>query len=147
MMARSFSFTVTGSPVAMPQVQAASHRAGQTRLVNSGKLLVCDQPVYGLIPVALIHQIVPLRDQVVQRAAADTMPPSSIPLWQKGTPQSMQRAPWACCSSGVQRHMKFVKVLDAFLGRQFHAGLPLILHKSCRFSHDTLPPYFAFFIA
>ena len=39
MMPSSFSFTVTGSPW-RPQVQAASHRAGQTRPVNSGKLLV-----------------------------------------------------------------------------------------------------------
>ena len=27
---------ITGEPVVMPQVQAASHSAGQTRLVNSG---------------------------------------------------------------------------------------------------------------
>ena len=30
------AFTATGDPVAMPQVQAVSHSAGQTRLVNSG---------------------------------------------------------------------------------------------------------------
>ena len=39
MMPSSLSFTVTGSPW-RPQVQAASHRAGHTRPVNSGKLLV-----------------------------------------------------------------------------------------------------------
>ena len=39
MMPSSFSRTVTGSPW-RPQVQAASHRAGHTRPVNSGKLLV-----------------------------------------------------------------------------------------------------------
>ena len=40
MMACSFSRTVTLLPVTSPQVQAASHKAGHTRLVNSGKRLV-----------------------------------------------------------------------------------------------------------
>ena len=40
MMACSFSRTVTLLPVTSPQVQAASHRAGHTRLVNSGNRLV-----------------------------------------------------------------------------------------------------------
>ena len=39
MMAYSFSLVDTGSPFS-PQVQAASHKAGHTREVNSGKLLV-----------------------------------------------------------------------------------------------------------
>ena len=39
MMPSSLSLTVTGSPW-RPQVQAASHRAGHTLPVNSGKLLV-----------------------------------------------------------------------------------------------------------
>ena len=39
MMAFSFSLTVTEFPF-KPHVQAASHKAGQTREVNSGKLFV-----------------------------------------------------------------------------------------------------------
>jgi hypothetical protein len=29
----------------------------------------------------------------------EAMPPIIMPAWQKGTPQSMQRAAWVCCSS------------------------------------------------
>ena len=39
MIPSSLSFTVTGWPF-RPQVQAASHKAGHTRPVNSGKSLV-----------------------------------------------------------------------------------------------------------
>jgi hypothetical protein len=39
MMDSSLSRTVTGLPI-MPQMQAFSHRAGQTRPVNSGKQFV-----------------------------------------------------------------------------------------------------------
>ena len=52
MMPSSFSRTVTGSPW-RPQVQAASHRAGHTRPVNSGKLLVFSSrsSAWGRFPV------------------------------------------------------------------------------------------------
>ena len=53
-------------------MQEASHGAGQTRPVNSGKLLVRVQVARRLLPVAAIDQIVPVRDLVVHRAAVVT---------------------------------------------------------------------------
>ena len=41
-MARSLSWMVSGSS-SRPRLQAASHRAGQTRLVNSGSGLVSER--------------------------------------------------------------------------------------------------------
>ena len=64
----SFSLTETGSPFKL-QVHAASHRAGQTRDVNSGKLFVFIRRSLCLFPVAVINQIIPFRYKVVQRTA------------------------------------------------------------------------------
>jgi hypothetical protein len=51
------------------------------------------QAVERLLPQAAVDEVVPLRDEVVDRAAAEAMPLISLPVWQNGTPQSMQRAP------------------------------------------------------
>ena len=75
---------VTGGRL-MPSTQADSHGAGQTRPVNSGKSFVevsdssaaCQRPWY------------------TWSLKSGMMLPSGQPSWQKGTPQSMQRAPWA----------------------------------------------------
>ena len=97
-MACSFSRTVTGLPVTSPQVQAASHRAGQTRLVNSGKRLVASRRrrASSHLPrqISSFHSGIRLLSGQPEAA-----PPSIIPDWQKGTPQSMQRPAWVCCSS------------------------------------------------
>ena len=53
----------------MLSVQAASHGAGQMRPVNSGKLLVECSDVERVLPLVAIDQVVPVRDQVVDRAA------------------------------------------------------------------------------
>ena len=98
MMARSFSRTDTGAPAAMPQVQAASHKAGHTRLVNSGNRLVairrCSASSHRPWYTRSFHSGIRLCS-----GQPLAIPPIIMPLWQKGTPQSMQRAPWACCSS------------------------------------------------
>jgi hypothetical protein len=52
----------------MPSTQAVSHGAGHSRPVNSGKLLVaCRRSMAAPVPAP--GQVVPLRDQVAQRAA------------------------------------------------------------------------------
>ena len=68
MMAHSMLLIVTGGSM-MPSVQEPSHGAGQTRPVNSGKLLVLCRRSQRLAPEAAVDQVVPLGDQVVDRAA------------------------------------------------------------------------------
>jgi hypothetical protein len=46
------------------------------------------------------------------------MPPIIMPAWQKGTPQSMQRAPCAAAAPREQRDVKLVKIADALQRRQ-----------------------------
>ena len=53
----------------MPSTQAASHGAGQTRPVNSGKLFVACSRSLRLAPLIAIHQVVPVGNDVSQRAA------------------------------------------------------------------------------
>ncbi len=70
----------------MPSTQAASHGAGHSRPVNSGKLLVAcsrsDASVQSSFHTRSFHSGMRF--------------PSGQPLWQKGMPQSMQRAAWSC---------------------------------------------------
>ncbi len=54
----------------MLSVQAASQGAGQMRPVNSGKLLVECSTAKALLPVLPVHQVVEVRNDVVDRAAA-----------------------------------------------------------------------------
>ena len=99
-MARSFSFTVTGSPF-RPQVHAASQGAGHTLDVNSGKLLVflsrlkasCQLPVY----TRSFHSGIRLLS-----GHPLTIPFIITPDWQKGTPHSMHRAPCFLCSASLK---------------------------------------------
>ena len=65
----------------MPSTHAASHGAGHSRPVNSGKLLVaCSDST------AAAHE--PVRTRSFQ---SGMRLPSGQPSWQNGMPQSMQR--------------------------------------------------------
>ena len=83
MMACSMLLMPTGSSLTL-SVHAASQGAGQTRPVNSGKLLVwcstsmapCQSPRY------------------TRSLKSGMMLLTGQPLLQNGVPQSMQRAPW-----------------------------------------------------
>mmetsp|Transcript_104009 Transcript_104009/g.299405 ORF Transcript_104009/g.299405 Transcript_104009/m.299405 type:complete len:253 (-) Transcript_104009:120-878(-) len=96
MMESSTDLMPTGSSM-MPRVQAPSHGAGQTRPVNSGKLLVFIRRVQASFQ----------RPWLASAFHSGMRLPSGQPercvecWWQKGVPQSMQRA--ACvrisCSS------------------------------------------------
>ena len=73
----------------MPSTQAASHGAGQSRPVNSGKLLVaCSDSIAA--PQA------PVRTRSFQ---SGIRLPSGQPSWQKGMPQSMHRVACSRTSS------------------------------------------------
>ena len=97
MIAHSMLLMVTGGSL-MPSTHEPSQGAGQTRPVNSGKLLVLCRRVERLLPLPAVDEVVPLGDQVVDRAAGGHARRSACPVWQNGTPQSMQRAP---CSRSV----------------------------------------------
>ena len=64
----SICLIVTGGSL-IPSTQDASQGAGQMRPVNSGKLLVACNCADGFFPAAVIHQIVPVRNDVVDRAS------------------------------------------------------------------------------
>ena len=73
--------------------------------------------MYSQIPLALVDQVVPLRDQVIQRAAAEHTAQLDAALAEGDA------AVHAACALGLllvgmQRDVKLVKILDALLGRQ-----------------------------
>ena len=74
----------------MPSTQAASHGAGHSRPVNSGKLLVACSRSIASRQSSPADQVVPLRDRGC---------PAGSPWWQNGMPQSMHRP--ACRSSAA----------------------------------------------
>ena len=90
---------VVGSPSTDPRLHAASHRAGHTRLVNSGMGLVSDRraAASSQLPryTSSFHSGMRLcRGQPLGRAD-----PNGVPAWQKATPHIMQRLAWARRSS------------------------------------------------
>ena len=70
-IAHSMVLMVTGLS-SMFSVHDASHGAGQIRPVNSGKLLVECSAVERCLPLVAIDQVVPVRDQIVDRTAVVT---------------------------------------------------------------------------
>jgi len=110
-MADSMLLMVTAGSL-MPRTQEPSHGAGQTRPVNSGKLLVLWRRFERFAPQAAVDQVVPLGMRLLM-GSRKAMPSSRVPVWQKGTPQSMQRAPcwrrsdssacsWNSCQSATR---------------------------------------------
>ncbi len=88
----SMRLIVTLPPVsssAMDSTQAASHGAGQSRPVNSGKLFVaCNRSL------AAAHR--PRRTRSFHSGIRLPSGQPAVPEWQNGIPQSMQRrACWA----------------------------------------------------
>jgi hypothetical protein len=71
MMECSMSLMVTGSSL-MLRTQDSSHGAGQMRPVNSGKLFVACSAAIAFLPVAAVHEVVPVGDDVAERAAVVT---------------------------------------------------------------------------
>ena len=84
----SMPLIVTGG-LLMPRTHADSQGAGQTRPVNSGKLFV-ERSDWR----AASH-----RPRYTRSLKSGMTFPRGQPVWQKGTPQFMQRAPWTSTSS------------------------------------------------
>ncbi len=78
MMAHSMLLIVTGGSI-MPSVHEPSHGAGQTRPVNSGKLLVWCSRSSASRQQAAIDQIVPFWDQIID-GQPEAMPLISCPV-------------------------------------------------------------------
>src|SRR6266568_653228 len=89
MISTSTCLMVTADPPLMASTQAASHGAGQSRPVNSGKLFVACN-----CSMAYCH--CPVRTRSFQ---SGIRLPSGQPWWQNGTPQSMQRVACSRISS------------------------------------------------
>ena len=99
-MARSLSWIVSGSSW-QPRLQAASHSAGHTRLVNSGSGDVSAKrsAASAIWPrhKRSFHSGMRLcRGQPDGRAF-----PKLTPVWQNATPHIMQRLACSCCASWV----------------------------------------------
>src|SRR3954462_9729196 len=89
MIETSICLIVTASPSRISSTQAASHGAGHSLPVNSGKLLVaCSWSIASR-----------QRSRYTRSFQSGIRLPSGQPLWQNGTPHSMQRAP--CSASSV----------------------------------------------
>ena len=69
MIACSIDLMPTGS-LLMFSVHASSHGAGQTRPVNSGKVVGRVQRLDRALPVLAVDEVVPVGNDVVDRAAA-----------------------------------------------------------------------------
>ena len=93
MIAHSLFLIVTGGSIT-PSTQEPSQGAGQTRPVNSGKLLVlCRRSSASFQRPRKIRSFHSGIRLLIGQPLA--MPETMWPVWQKGVPQSMQRAPCA----------------------------------------------------
>src|SRR5262245_18026258 len=105
----SICLIVTGGSL-MPSTHAASQGAGHRRPVNSGKLFV-----------ACNRSLAPCQRSWYTRSFHSGMRfPSGQPVWQKGMPQSMQRAPWVrTLSAGKSSYSSFQSSTRTGIGRRF----------------------------
>jgi hypothetical protein len=62
------------------------------------------------------------------------------PVWQKGTPQSMQRAPCSRCFSSGKRLVDLKPVLKPLLDLAAGGLFALNLQKSCHLTHAAPLP-------
>ncbi len=89
MIAFSICLIETASPSRISSTHDASHGAGHSRPVNSGKLFVAWS----------WRMASSQRPRYTRSFQSGMRLPSGQPLWQNGTPHSMQRAPCADSSS------------------------------------------------
>ena len=123
---------------------AGGHAAGAGGLAQGGadpagelrKTVGGGQAAQSQLPAALADQIVPLGDEVVQRATAGHAADHHAAL-AEGDAAVHAAGALDLLFVTMQRDMKFVEIGNAFFGRQLGAGLPRILHKACGCSHDT----------
>ena len=128
MIVTSTCLMVTGSAL-MPSTQAASHGAGHSRPVNSGKLLVaCSRSMASrqLVPA---DQVVPLGDEVAQRAAVVAERDAAV------------HAPGGLGAEVLdgERLVDLVPVLQPHRHGPAGRQLPLVLEEAGRVTHERPP--------
>ena len=133
MIAFSMFLIVTGGAL-MPSTHEPSHGAGHTRPVNSGKLLVLMQAIERFAPQAAIDQIVPLRDEVVDRAARGHAADQFAGVAERNAAIHAARALLAQALL-VHVVVEFVPVAHALHRGAIHRQLAQIFNESCWFSH------------
>ena len=119
--------------------------AGTGRLAERGadaggelrKVVGFFQAFIGLLPVAGIHQIVPFRHQIVQRAAGGHSRDHLAVLAERDAAFHAARALKLLLFQG-EVLMKFIEMSDPLLRSFGKARFSLIFHKSCGFSHIFL---------
>ena len=126
---------VAGHRVAV-QVTGASLFTG--RGANSAselrKVIGDAQTVIGLLPVALVDQVVPFGDQVVQRTAGHRIPEHHARLTEGHAAVHAPGGLLLLLLPG-QQGLKLVPVANPLLRGDHMAILTLIFHKSSGFSH------------
>ena len=115
----------------MFSVQASSQGAGQMRPVNSGKLLVECRLRERLFPVAIVDEVVPVRDLVVHRAARIAVAIGDAAIHAAGgLPRDF---------AVRHRQREFAPVANAVGRRLVLARLPVDLEKTCNLAHQPHP--------
>ena len=121
--------------------QGGADPAGKFRVPVGG-----NQPPHRQVPLALIDQIIPLGNQVVQGAAADHASQHHAAL-AEGNAAVHTPGALGLLFIRVEGNVELLEVFNPFQGRHFLAGLPGNFHKSRILSHNLAPPYCAFFMA
>src|SRR3954449_2675290 len=111
-IAFSICLIVTASPSRISSTHDASHGAGHRRPVNSGKLFVaCSWRIASS-----------QRPRYTRSFQSGMRLPSGQPLWQNGTPHSMQRAPCSASSRSLRWRTNSLKSCTRSLGSR--SGTP-----------------------
>ena len=94
-----------------------------------------DQPVHGQIPLALIDQVVPLGDQVVQRTARCHAADHHAGLAEGHAAVHAAGGLGLLLLAG-EPDVKLVEIFNALQRRDIRAGLARVIHKSSDLAHD-----------
>ena len=115
----------------------------QSRTYTGGKLreIIClVQTVICLLIVSGIKQIVPLRYQIVQRAAGSHSGNCHTRLTERDTAIHTARCLLSLFFFGKE-DVEFIKIFDSFLWFHRTRLTSVVFHKSCWLSHCFFPPY------
>ena len=118
--------------------QGGAHPAGKLREAVGGH-----QAVERKLPLAVVHQIVPLRDEVVQRTAGGHAADHHARLTE-GHAAVHAAGGLRLLLLPREPDVELVKIFKALQRRNVRAGLARIIHKSCCLTHAAAPPYLCF---
>jgi hypothetical protein len=90
----------------------------------------------GFVPEAAVDEVVPLGDEVIDGATGGHAA-EEVPVWQKGMPQSMQRAP-LLAQLGFVDGMELVPIADALERGAVEWQFAEIFEESGGFTHDAV---------